>query len=90
MSDVIRARNKREDRLLNVRVKYYEREKNVRMNIIRKEQYLLERVRSSLYEQQFNQRHLTQRPKSEKGRSTSITYEFFMTKPMSHRCHTAR
>jgi hypothetical protein len=51
LSDEIRMKNKREERLLDVRLKYYEREKNIRLNIIRKEQYQLERTRSSLLEQ---------------------------------------
>ncbi|CAF2525553.1 unnamed protein product [Rotaria sp. Silwood2] len=51
LSDVICARNKIEDRLLNVRLKFYEREKKVRLNIIRREQRQLERVRTSLYKE---------------------------------------
>jgi hypothetical protein len=51
LSDEVRAKNKREDRLLEIRLKYYEREKNIRLNILRKEQYQLERTRSSLMEQ---------------------------------------
>ncbi|CAF1150825.1 unnamed protein product [Adineta steineri] len=51
LSDEVRAKNKREDRLLHIRLKYYEREKNTRLNILRKEQYQLERTRSLLTEQ---------------------------------------
>jgi hypothetical protein len=51
LSDEVRAKNKREDRLLEIRLKYFEREKNIRLNILRKEQYQLERTRSSLMEQ---------------------------------------
>lgn len=50
LGDEVRTRNKREDRLLDIRLKYYEREKNIRLNILRKEQYQLERTRSSLME----------------------------------------
>ncbi|CAF0730213.1 unnamed protein product [Rotaria sordida] len=50
LSDEIRAKNKREDRLLDIRLKYYEREKNIRLNILRKEQHQLERTRSLLIE----------------------------------------
>ncbi|CAF1175543.1 unnamed protein product [Rotaria sp. Silwood1] len=50
LSDEVRAKNKREDRLLDIRLKYYEREKNIRLNILRKEQYQLERRRSLLIE----------------------------------------
>jgi hypothetical protein len=53
LSDEIRAKNKREDRLLEVRLKYYEREKAIRLNILHKEQHQLELTRSSLIEQ-FN------------------------------------
>ncbi|CAF4955768.1 unnamed protein product, partial [Rotaria magnacalcarata] len=35
LSDVIRSKNKVEDRLLSVRLKCYEREKKIRLNIIR-------------------------------------------------------
>jgi len=90
LSDVIRARNKREDRLLNVRMKFYEREKNIQLTIIRKEQHQLERVRSSLYEQQFTQSHLVERPKSTSKRSNSMTVEYILVKPRFHRCQTAR
>ncbi len=48
---MIRARNKREDRLLNVRVKFYERERNIRLNFLRQEQFQLERVRTSICEE---------------------------------------
>ncbi|CAF1541260.1 unnamed protein product [Adineta ricciae] len=51
LSDEVRAKNKREDRLLEIRLKYYEREKNIRLNILRKDQYHLERTRSTLVEQ---------------------------------------
>ncbi|CAF3298681.1 unnamed protein product [Rotaria socialis] len=51
LSDEIRAKNKREDRLLDIRLKYYEREKNIRLNILRKEQHQLERTRSLIIEQ---------------------------------------
>lgn len=51
LSDEIRAKNKREDRLLDVRLKYYDREKNIRLNILRKEQYQVERTRLVLSEQ---------------------------------------
>ena len=50
-SDEIRAKNKREDRLLDIRLKYFEREKKIRLNILRKETQLLERKRSELTEQ---------------------------------------
>lgn len=50
LSDETRARNKREDRLLDVRLKVYEKEKNIRLNILRKEQYQLERTRLALIE----------------------------------------
>ncbi|CAF2479621.1 unnamed protein product [Rotaria sp. Silwood2] len=50
LSDEIRAKNKREDRLLDIRLKYYEREKNIRLNILRKEQHQLERTRSLFIE----------------------------------------
>ncbi|CAF3501267.1 unnamed protein product [Rotaria socialis] len=48
LSDVIRAKNKIEDRLLGVRLKFYEREKKMRLNIIRREKYQLERARTTL------------------------------------------
>lgn len=48
LSDVIRAKNKREERFLNVRLRFYEREKNIRLNILRKEQRQLERLRTSI------------------------------------------
>ncbi|CAF0970436.1 unnamed protein product [Rotaria sp. Silwood1] len=51
LSDAIRARNKVEDRLLNVRLKFYEREKKVRLNIIHSEQRQLERIRTTLYKE---------------------------------------
>ena len=51
LSDEIRTKNKREDRLLEVRLKYYDRERNIRLNILRKEQYQLECTRSALIEQ---------------------------------------
>ncbi|CAF1537549.1 unnamed protein product [Rotaria magnacalcarata] len=47
----MRAKNKREDRLLDIRLKYYEREKNIRLNILCKEQHQLERTRSLIIEQ---------------------------------------
>ncbi len=50
LSDEIRAKNKREDRLLDVRLKHVEREKNIRLNILRKQQYQVERTRLSLIE----------------------------------------
>lgn len=49
--DATRGRNRLEDRLLSVRLKFYEREKNIRLNIIRKEQFQLRRARTSLYEE---------------------------------------
>jgi len=51
LSDEVRAKNKREDRLLEIRLKYFEREKTIRLNILRKEQNQLEHTRSSLMEQ---------------------------------------
>ncbi|CAF1457440.1 unnamed protein product [Rotaria magnacalcarata] len=48
LSDVIRSKNKVEDRLLSVRLKCYEREKKIRLNIIRQEKYQLERARTTL------------------------------------------
>ena len=48
---MIRSRNKHEDRLLNVRLEFYEREKNIQLNIIKREQHKLERVRRSLVEE---------------------------------------
>ncbi|CAF0830696.1 unnamed protein product [Adineta ricciae] len=51
LSDEVRAKNKREDRLLEIRLKYHEREKNIRLNILRKEQYHLECTRSTLIDQ---------------------------------------
>jgi hypothetical protein len=34
--------------MLDVRLKFYEREKNIRMNILRKQQHQMERTRTSL------------------------------------------
>ncbi|CAF0999549.1 unnamed protein product [Rotaria sordida] len=51
LSDAIRAKNKLEDRLLNVRLKFYEREKNIRLNILHREQRQLERIRATLYKE---------------------------------------
>ncbi len=36
---------------MNIRIKFYEREKNIRLSFIRQEQYRLERVRTSIFQQ---------------------------------------
>lgn len=48
---MIRARNKREDRLLDVRIKFYEREKKIRLNMLRQQQHFFQRTRASLLEE---------------------------------------
>lgn len=45
---MIRARNKIQDRLLNVKLKYFEKEKDIRLNMIRRERKQFERVRESI------------------------------------------
>ena len=48
---MIRARNKIQDRLLNVKLKYFEKEKEIRLNMIRRERKEFERVHASIVEE---------------------------------------
>jgi hypothetical protein len=51
LSDDIRAKNKREDRLLDIRLKYYERQKKTCLQILSKQQHQVERTRIHINEQ---------------------------------------
>ncbi|CAF0783031.1 unnamed protein product [Didymodactylos carnosus] len=48
LSDEIRAQNKREDRLLDLKIKYYERETRTRLTMLQKEKHLLLKVRDQI------------------------------------------
>ncbi|UJR35940.1 hypothetical protein I4U23_028681 [Adineta vaga] len=101
LGDDVRAKNKREDRLLDIRLKYYEREKNIRLNILRKEQHHLERTRSTLIEQlnriqydkyrQLIPSYLREQKKSEVSLVQLSTPDFFNTdweQPISNTVQT--
>ena len=63
--------------MLDVRLKFYEREKNIRMNILRKQQRQLERTRTSL------DREATRLPSSRLSARPSTAWMAQRAKPMA-------